>query len=210
MGSREEIFEKLRANTAATYDYPDLGPLESEALTYSDRAAAFCESLTEAGGRAVTAPAGTASEDLAAFVARTLSVEYPGARSVVTAPGVDLSGLLPEEVKLSAVGDFQSPEALDGSDVAVVRARFGVAENGAVWIDDFGKYRALLFIAEALVIVLDRNEIVDNMHQAYVRKELQAPRSFGTFISGPSKTADIEQALVFGAHGARSVTVVLV
>ena len=150
MGSREEIFEKLRANTAATYDYPDLGPLESEALTFSDRAAAFCESLTEAGGRAVTAPAGTASEDLAAFVARTLSVEYPGARSVVTAPGVDLSGLLPEEVKLSAVGDFQSPEALDGSDVAVVRARFGVAENGAVWIDDFGKYRALLFIAEAL------------------------------------------------------------
>ena len=63
---------------------------------------------------------------------------------------------------------------------------------------------------EALVIVLDRNAVVDNMHQAYAALEEAEAPSFGTFISGPSKTADIEQALVFGAHGARSIVVVLV
>ena len=92
----------------------------------------------------------------------------------------------------------------------MVRGRLGVAENGAVWIDECGRHRALLFIAEALVIVLDRNAVVDNMHQAYAALEEAEAPSFGTFISGPSKTADIEQALVFGAHGARSIVVVLV
>ena len=62
----------------------------------------------------------------------------------------------------------------------------------------------------AALIILNKNNIVDNMHQAYSRDEMSRERSFGIFISGPSKTADIEQALVFGAHGARKVTVILI
>jgi L-lactate dehydrogenase complex protein LldG len=47
------------------------------------------------------------------------------------------------------------------------------------------------------------------MHQAYER--LQGREyNFGVFIAGPSKTADIEQSLVLGAHGARTMTVFLV
>jgi L-lactate dehydrogenase complex protein LldG len=47
------------------------------------------------------------------------------------------------------------------------------------------------------------------MHEAYARIEMDPKYNFGTFISGPSKTADIEQALVMGAQAARGVTVVL-
>ena len=97
---------------------------------------------------------------------------------------------------------------LDGTDVAVVKGEIGVAENGAIWIPQTVKYKAIYFISEKLVILLDRNKIVDTMYDAY--RELDGQEyQFGTFISGPSKTADIEQALVMGAHGARDVLVIL-
>ena len=202
MGSREEILEKLHRNTKEVHEYPDLSSLERGALVHEDRTAAFAESLKAAGGKAVYAPEGT--EDVLDFVAMTLREEYADARTVVSAIG-GLPG-----VPASSPETFASPSDLDGTDVAVVRGRLGVAENGAVWIDECGRHRALLFIAETLVIVLDRTAVVDNMHQAYAVLEEAGVPSFGTFISGPSKTADIEQALVFGAHGARSVTVILI
>ena len=46
------------------------------------------------------------------------------------------------------------------------------------------------------------------MHHAYDRIA-QAEYPFGLFLAGPSKTADIEQSLVLGAHGSRSMTVFL-
>jgi L-lactate dehydrogenase complex protein LldG len=69
--------------------------------------------------------------------------------------------------------------------------------------------RALPFITEHLVIVLDAANLVANMHQAYERIGLQES-GFGLFIAGPSKTADIEQSLVIGAHGAKSLRVVVI
>ena len=99
-------------------------------------------------------------------------------------------------------------QELDGTDVAVVEGEWGVAENGAVWIPQTVRHKALYFIAEALVILLDRRRLVSNMHEAY-RQIKDEKYKFGTFISGPSKTADIEQALVKGAHGARETLVIL-
>ena len=84
---------------------------------------------------------------------------------------------------------------------------FGVAENGACWLDDELYHERLLpFIPQHLVFILEREKIVPTMHHAY---ELIADKSygFGAFIAGPSKTADIEQSLVLGAHGSRSLTI---
>ena len=102
----------------------------------------------------------------------------------------------------------EDPAELDSTDLAIIDGKIGVAENGAVWIEQDVKQRALYFISEKLVILLDKGRIVNNMHEAYKRIHT-GEYGFGTYISGPSKTADIEQALVMGAHGARDVMVII-
>jgi L-lactate dehydrogenase complex protein LldG len=93
--------------------------------------------------------------------------------------------------------------------VVICEALLGVAENGAVWLplSRLGD-RAATFLADRVVIVLDRESIVSDMHRAYEQIDPRA-EAFGTFMAGPSKTADVEQSLVIGAHGPRRVTVVL-
>ena len=97
---------------------------------------------------------------------------------------------------------------LNGTDVGIIRGEFGVAENACIWIPQTMKEKAVMFISEQLVILLPKRQIVNNMHEAYQRIAFN-DYGYGTFISGPSKTADIAQVLVMGAQAARSATVLL-
>ena len=95
-------------------------------------------------------------------------------------------------------------------DLAVVKGNFAVAENGAIWMkNENNRHRALYFIAQNIVIVINEDEIVNNMHEAYEKLSFEKA-GFGVFISGPSKTADIEQSLVIGAHGPKSGYVIFI
>ena len=103
-------------------------------------------------------------------------------------------------------------KTLDGLSLAEVEVleidgAFGVAENGAIWLTEEAlPHRVAPFICQHLVIHVQK--IVPNMHAAYEELTNQTT-GFGLFLAGPSKTADIEQSLVIGAHGARSLTVVI-
>jgi L-lactate dehydrogenase complex protein LldG len=104
--------------------------------------------------------------------------------------------------------NIADPHGLEMIEIAIVEAEFGVAENGAVWISDkYLPHRALPFITQNLALVIPRKALVNNMHDAYER--LSDTTGWGCFIAGPSKTADIEQSLVIGAHGARSMVIFL-
>jgi len=93
--------------------------------------------------------------------------------------------------------------------VGIVEGDIAVAENGCVWVPQTMKERVVCFVSENLVILVHRDKIVNNMHEAYRRIHM-TEYGYGCFISGPSKTADIEQALVMGAQAARGVTVIIV
>jgi L-lactate dehydrogenase complex protein LldG len=106
---------------------------------------------------------------------------------------------------------ISDPHDLAPVDVAILRGQLGVAENGSIWLDesDFGGHRVLPFITQHLIVVLSKTKLVSNMHEAYAQLDI-TKTGFGLFLAGPSKTADIEQSLVIGAHGARSLVVLLV
>jgi len=94
-------------------------------------------------------------------------------------------------------------------DLCVLRADFAVVENGAVWhVPSNTRERSAALLAQHLVVVVDETELVPTLHQAYGRIDL-AKTAFGWFLCGPSKTADIEQSLVLGAHGPRTMSLVV-
>ena len=193
MSSKEEILNRIRANVRQQYDMPLLSDLQ--ATTYADPLAQFVSMSQSVGGRVVE----LAGRDINALV-REL---YPDAKEIASnLPEITIATRNPDTAA--------SPQALNGTDVGIIRGCFGVAENGCIWIPQTMKEKAVCFISEHLVIMLPQKQIVNNMHEAYRRIEFDATYDgYGTFISGPSKTADIAQVLVMGAQAARSVTVVL-
>lgn len=204
MSSREDILQAIRRNTHKKYEMPDLSDIEKEAVTYTDPVTAFCEVMPQVGGRAVVLKDNENLDDL-------IKQLHPNAQRIAAVSKTFNSSSRKLTVSCATChpDDFASSGDLDGTDVAILQGQIGVCENGAVWIEQDVEQRTIYFIAEALVIILDKRNLVNNMHEAYRRIDT-GDYGYGVFISGPSKTADIEQALVIGAHGARDVTVVIV
>ena len=195
MSSRNAILAKLRAAGAPAAALPEM----PAAICYADPEAQFAASLASVGGRFLRAAS------LAEGEAELRQVEAVAqSRSVVSlVPGLGAATLDP--------ASLADPHQLEGIDLAILPGELAVAENAAVWVPGaaLGPHRAIFVIAQHLVLVVPASGIVDNMQQAYERIRLERS-GFGVFISGPSKTADIEQSLVIGAHGARSCTVLVV
>ena len=151
--------------------------------------------------RRIVAKSGTLCFDKQESVDSILANYFPDAKNIV-APGLSKVRTMEVDAE-SGVPDLQK------IDIAILKATLAVAENGALWLAEKDcPHRVLPFITQHLILLVEENKIVQNMHQAYQQISL-AENSFGVFIAGPSKTADIEQSLVIGAQGARSLKVII-
>lgn len=187
--SRDQILEALRLRAGPPCAAPTV---EIEAVRFGDPVQRFAEALMEAGGSCIAVPEASDLSD----ALRQLSVFADAERVLSGVPG-----LLPQE----------APEDRDLADLdlAILPGALAVAESGAVWVVPADlRQRQAAFLAQHLVLVVPREKLVHELHQAYAQIDPSAA-GFGCFIAGPSKTADIEQALVIGAHGPRSLTVLL-
>ncbi len=190
---KEDLLSKLRANTQETFEMPDMN---IRGIRYPDPCRQFTEMTRAVGGQVMEA---RKTDDLNAII-RSI---YPDAKVYASnLPFITMAQRNPDTVADAA--------DLNGTDVGILQGEIGVAENACVWIPQTMKEKAVCFISEYLVVILDKQNIVSNMHEAYRRIQMDPRYNFGTFISGPSKTADIEQSLVMGAQAARGVTVLIV
>ncbi|MDD4514496.1 LUD domain-containing protein [Massilibacteroides sp.] len=191
MSNKAAIINRVKQQIRTQYDMPVL-PIKG--IEYADKIAQFKETLRAVGGEAVELKQG---EDLDTVI----SLHYPEAKTIASnLEDTTLATISPDNVN--------SAHDLKNIDLAIVRGEIGVAENACVWVPQLMKERVICFISEYLVILLDKNSVVNNMHEAYEQINFH-DSCFGVFISGPSKTADIEQALVVGAHGPKGVLVIL-
>jgi len=190
MTSRQEILARIRKNQPAPLPLPDVPMFDTAATTPPIER--FKAGVTRMGGKFVDPPA----DSLDKLITRL----FPDAKVVCSAVAEVAGNRRLDRVKKAS--------ALHDVDVGVVRAVFGVAETGSLWLTEAQfKVSSLGFLAQHLVVLLDPARIVDNMHHAYCeRAQFDAP--YGVFMTGPSATADIEGVLIHGAQGIRTLTVI--
>ena len=194
MSNKEDILKRYRANVREKFDMPDLSDIK--AITYPNPLVQFVKMSEMVGGQVIEVDPG---RDINVLI-REL---FPDAKEIASnMPEITIATRNPDNVGRA--------RDLNGTDVGIIRGQFGVAENACVWIPQTMKEKAVMFISENLVILLPKSQIVNNMHEAYKRIQFdEMYDGYGTFISGPSKTADIAQVLVMGAQAARSATILL-
>ena len=190
MNSRERIVARLLAARMKN----DVLPMPVETPEEGDPAQKLTTVLQSIGGSVISV------ESTAEIKDHLLAKFQPAGRWVSMVPGL--------EIRDNRIGN--DPHSLENVQLSIIGGQFAVAENGAVWVtsDSMGD-RALPFICEHIALVIRRSNIVSTMRHAYARIEASS-YDFGTFIAGPSKTADIEQSLVLGAHGPKSLILFLV
>lgn len=193
MSSRDLILNKIRESNCV--EEVLLPKIEDFGITFENKIEKFQEVIQTVGGVALNSKV----EDLDSLIKEL----YPTAE------------LISSNVEGCNLGNFdtnekENPYELKKLDLAIIKGEFAVSENGAVWMrNPNNRHRVLYFIAQNIVIIVNKNDIVNNMHEAYEKISFNEA-GYGVFVSGPSKTADIEQALVIGAHGPKSGYVIFV
>jgi L-lactate dehydrogenase complex protein LldG len=194
MSAREDILGRVRNNRPAG-EHP-LPPIPHFVIPGAEqsRLETFSRSLQAMGGRFWR------SSEISSPLA-WIREHIPDAKIICSAvPEV------PSDRPWSAI---RKPQDLADVDVAVVRAVLGVAESGSVLFTEAElKVNTLAYLAQHLVVLLDKCAIVSGLQVAYTHPVFQTAR-YAVFHTGPSATADIEGVLIHGAQGVRSLTVIV-
>lgn len=195
MSSRDAILSAVRRHLPQSSPLPDFaGPW----IQYPDPFAQFASVLEMIGGRCVRV-----SSEAEILRELTTMPQFSSARKTLSLVPAALEGTV-------SMDQIDDPHDLADIDFAILPGEIAVAENAAVWVNEIHlRHRVIYFLCQHLALVVPAGNLVHNLHEAYERLSVTAS-PYGGFIAGPSKTADIEQSLVIGAHGPRSMTVFLV
>lgn len=198
--AREGMLRAIRSSVSHRAPHPGAHPAPALDAGWS-----FFRAVLESVGGEAHGPVPRAE---LAGLARARAASWAAGGRIVAEPSA--AALLGGAPVIEIAAATTAPSGFADVAVAIVRGEVGVAECGAVAV--LGRdapQRALLFLAERVLLLLDADRIVPDLHSAFRALPPDAlARHHVTWISGPSKTADIEQTLVFGAHGPRALAVI--
>ena len=188
MTTREKILEAVLKNQPASSALPDITMFKGDK---NDLVQKYKDVFKTIGGNSFLV------DDMAS-VKKMINENYDTSKRIVTTV---------PELGFELILSSEDPHTYDDVELAIIKAHFSVAENGAVWLtEEVMGQRIIPYICQHLAVIVNADSIVPTLHEAY-EKIGAGDYGFGGFIGGPSKTADIEQALVLGAHGPLSMSV---
>lgn len=206
-GARQAILGRLRDGLAGSRvpDLPAVPPLRE--LRACDLVAQFASMVQRVGGVCEVVP------DLPAAAARIAAVvAAERVRTLATSDAPELVSLLPDGVAVLRPDAPRDQLLLAGA--GLTTAQWGIAETGTlVLVATAERHRLASLLPPLHLVVLPTARLLGTLAHTLVR--LQGPDGTPaartiTFVTGPSRTADIELELVVGVHGPRTLHVLLV
>ena len=203
MIARSEILARLGKGKP---EHLDLG---SHSRHYTDLTAQFTRALEAVHGEVVRASSRTDAVEKLRDLLTDLQAEYVVSHRLPLLDEVDLqltfsdqNWIFPDEAE-----DFREPCAR--ADAGITGAEYALAETGTVVISSGeDKARATSLLPPVHIVLLPESHILPSIFE-WVRLRPDPMPANLVLVSGPSKTADIEQTLIVGVHGPKRFIVVV-
>ena len=214
MSSRENIFRKLRAASTAPLPSPDAAITAHYAslprTAKADLAKEFAEKITAWHAEVHAVPR-------SAWVAKLKEVvATKGIGTLLYAPAM-AHGKALEAAGVGGLKPYDKPidswkqELFEHVDAAITGTRGAIAETGTVIVwPDTDESRLMSLVPPIHIALVDADAVVPTLYDAITQQGWsQGLPTNALLITGPSKTADIQQTLAYGAHGPKELIVLL-
>jgi len=157
-------------------------------------------------------------EDITVDIIRTKDPEFSYNRHIIQHNHPDISGMKlwkrfnreSVTVHTTFAGDSEITDKTVASYIGITAPSITVAESATlVQLTSPGCPRSTSLVPSIHIALIRSENLVASLEEAYALLEELAPKESFVFISGPSKTADIEAHLVQGAHGPKELHIIL-
>jgi L-lactate dehydrogenase complex protein LldG len=208
MSARDEILGRIRAGRNEAKPYPGSGPSPKRGQVVGDeRKGLFVRMALQA---AASIEQASSRAEVPGLVKSYLSQHNLPAEARL-APDPRITGLdwASQPLLTTSVG------GTDGSHpISVTGAFAGIAETGTIALTSGAPSPTLLnFLPETHIVVMDAKDLAGTYEELWARLKQQygeaMPRTLN-LVTGPSRSGDIEQTILMGAHGPKRLHIILV